>query len=162
MILLFSIAAGWLYQATGRKNGNRAWRRFVLPGLALVALWTHNTVTFNLGALVTFFALNSGVLSTYHDYLGKPGTTDSGEPCMDETPLSWAVTGLFYGLAAFPLLWCSVIVYSIILRSIVLAILIPLIRRVDFEPFVGKWIKENAITQESLSGFVYILTLGIL
>jgi len=117
-----------------------------LAGIAL-----YGGLSFNLWVLVLFLALNFGALSTYFDIFGIEGTLPNGESYKEETTLCWIMTGAGYGLAALPLLWCDVTLYSIYYRCITLAIAIPLIRKIP-----------GAQIQEALSGLVYLATLRIL
>lgn len=92
--------------------------------------------------------LNIGAISTYNDWLGEEGVLSTGEPYQNENMLSWVVTGFFYGIASLPLAWCGLSWEKILLRAVILAILIPVIRKVC-----------NAEWAERLSGFVYLASL---
>lgn len=86
---------------------------------------------------------NYGALSTYHDYLVKDGS---------ENWLCWTMTGFVYGLACLPLIWLGVHWYAILIRAVVLAIAIPLLR-------------ENTVkveVEELGSGFLYLVTLPLI
>ena len=92
---------------------------------------------------LTFF-LSWGAMSTYFSFLINPPD--------DVTAPEWFCTGLFYGLAALPLIWIGVHWYAIIGRAITLGLLIMLLRE-----STGKDFKE-----EKGSGFLYILSIFIL
>ncbi len=104
--LVFSLLSGGLCYLGGQKN--KLWRRL---GCSLTALALYIILAgFNLSfwyAYLLFIILNWIALSTYHDYVGYD---------------CWWLTGLFYGLAAIPLLWCGVALWTIIGRAIFLAL----------------------------------------
>lgn len=54
------------------------------------------------------FGMSCGAMSTYHDYLAPDGSSENW--------LCWLVTGLVYGLAAVPLIWCGLNWYAVALR----------------------------------------------
>lgn len=153
MIWLLSLLSAVCFWAGGRSWGNKLIRRLGCPILALVGLWLGGCMrSFNLGVPTLFFALNFGAMSTYHDYLGPISyLPPHGETFREETLACWIMTGLCYGLAAIPLIWLGVGWFSILIRTVTLAVAIPLIRKIP-----------NAHPQEALSGFVYLATLKII
>jgi len=163
LIWILSLLSAYLYWVAGRGNDEKVGiyapsvlrekltRRLgcsLLLTLTLLPIWLKS---FNLMALALFIAANFAFLSTYHDYLGEEGTLPNGEKFREENTACFIVTGLFYGLAALPLIWCDIALYSIIWRSIALAIAIPVIRKIP-----------NVHLQESLSGFVYLASILII
>lgn len=152
-IILLALLAGLLYRLGGSaKNGK--WNDFLkntktrdagCPLLALIALWL--LVGFKLSywwAYLLTFGLSWGAVSTYFSFLIEPED--------DVTAIEWAVTGLIYGVAAFPLYWTGVHWYAIAGRSIALGVAIMWLRE-----RTGKVLKE-----ERGSGILYILSTYIL
>ena len=163
MIWILGLLSGYLFFVPGRGKEETFWYDFIAPLwlrnkiyrkvgcslLLLFAIWTQ--LGFSLTCwwkYLIIFGLSFGFVSTYHDYLGELKTLPSGEKYREENTLSWTVTGFFYGLAITPLYWCGIPWQTILLRSIVLAIAIPIIRKIF-----------HVHLQEFLSGFVYILTI---
>jgi len=90
------------------------------------------------------YGLNAAALSTYHDYLA-PDKLSENWAC-------WAITGLAYGLAAFPLVWTGFHLGFILIRAAALAVLICL---------WSEWISRDWL-EEGGRGFLYIATLPLL
>jgi len=150
MIWILSILSALAFYIGGRSWGHKLVRRLGCPILALCWIWL-NLKSFNLMALVAFFALNYGALSTYFDIFGKKGILPNGETFTEETPICWVMTGIGYGLSALPLVWCGINWYAVLIRTVILAVAIWLIRKVG-----------NAHIEEAGSGFLYLITMGIL
>jgi len=153
LVFLLSFCSAQLFRLGGSaKNGS--WLDFAkntkardagCPLIALIALWL--LVGFKSSswwAYALTFGLSWGAMSTYFSYLVEPDD--------DVTAIEWFVTGLFYGLSAFPLVWAGVHWYAIIGRSIALGLAIMWLRI-----RTGKDFKE-----EKGSGFLYILSTFIL
>lgn len=153
LVFLLAFIAGLFYRLGGSaKNGK--WNDFLkntktrdagCPLLALIALWL--LVGFQLSywwAYLLTFGLSWGVMTTYFSFLIKPED--------DVTAIEWAVTGLFYGVAAFPLIWAGIHWYAIAGRSVALAVAIMWLRE-----RTGKIFKE-----EKGSGVLYVLSTFIL
>jgi hypothetical protein len=114
-----SSLSGFLYTLSGKGGFKdaKAIRRFGCPLLIYGYLWLIRPSLGLHGAIFGVFAyvLTALALSTYHDYLSPDGTSENW--------LCWLMTGLCYGLAAFPLFWAGIHWYMIGIRAVVLAIL---------------------------------------
>ena len=146
-ILGLSILSGALYHISGKGGfkGAKLLRRLLCPLLALGLFFTLKTPQIrHIWAYLAFLVLNYGALSTYHDYLAPDGSSENW--------ICWIMTGLCYGLAALPLIWCGVHWYLIIARAVILAITIMWLRE-----RTGKVFKE-----EFFSGLLYTASLPIL
>ena len=144
-VLGLSVACGIAYHVAGLGGfkGAKLIRRLGCSLLALGVFFALKSPQIrHIWSYLAFLVLNYGALSTYHDYLNR------GE----ENWLCWFATGLFYGLAALPLIWCGVHWYLIIARAIFLAISIMWLRGKT-----GKVFKE-----EFFSGLLYCGSIPIL
>src|SRR4030042_1084322 len=103
---LVSLACGGLYHIAGIGGfkGSKAIRRFGCSLLFLgLFLALRGSQGFRMAFILSYaltYILNAIALSTYHDYLAPDGTSENW--------LCWLATGFFYGLSAFPLVWCGV------------------------------------------------------
>ncbi len=135
-IIGLSILSGLLYYAGGQIN--KLFRRIGCPLCVLgVTYALFGWRSSFLWAFPLIFVLSYGAMSTYNDWIGYD--------CF------W-LTGLFYGLAAIPLLWCGVALWAIIGRVIFLALSIWWLRSKT-----GKVFKE-----EFFSGLLYCITIPLL
>ena len=138
-VIGISILSGICYRIGGKGGfkGAKLIRRVLCPLLALSLFLALKTPQIrHIWGYLAFLILNYGALSTYHDYVGFD---------------CWILTGLFYGLAAIPLLWCGVAFWTIIGRAIFLAITI-------------MWLRERTgkvEIEEVGSGFLYCVTIPI-
>ena len=144
MIWLLSGLSALCFWIGGRWWGNKLVRRigctialmcfvFQAQGFCLCYWWVYLLII-----TVSYF-----LVGTYWDFLGiDHGTWE------EETTLSWIGTGFGYGLVAIPLYWLDVSWQNIALRTIILMILIPLIRKIP-----------NVHIQEAGSGFAYLITI---
>ncbi len=152
-IIILAFISAQLFKLGGaEKNGK--WNDFLkntktrdagCPLIALIALWFLNG--FSLSYWWTYlltFGLSWGAMTTYFSFLVEPED--------DVTAIEWFVTGLIYGIAAFPLIWAGIHWYAILGRAITLAFAIMILRE-----RTGKVFKE-----EKGSGVLYILTVPIL
>jgi len=141
IVLGLSVIAGILYRVGGTSAGTK-WRDCGCPLVFLICLWFLKGL--NLGfwwVYVLTFGLGWGALTTYWK---KKGT--------DAKWWNWLLTGLFYGLSVFPLIWVEIHWYSVIIRSIFLALTIMWLRE-----RTGKdWLEELG------SGFLYCVSIPIL
>ena len=119
-----SMFCGLLYRIGGKGGfaNAKAIRRFGCPIIIYGYLWLIRGNLGLKGAILTVFAyiLTAFSLSTYHDYLAPDKSSENW--------LCWLMTGLVYGLAAFPLIWTGIHWYSVIIRAAVLAITIMWLR----------------------------------
>lgn len=144
--LVISVISALLYWLGGRSWGNKAIRRFGCPLVVYGYLWWLKSFSGLKSAilLVCAYILTALALSTYHDYLAPDKTSENW--------LCWLMTGLCYGLAAFPLIWTGIHWYLILIRAIILAITIMWLRE-----RTGKdWLEEMG------SGFLLCVTIPIL
>lgn len=142
--MVLSLASGVIYYIAGIGGfkGAKLIRRLGCSLLALglfLALYGLNLAYW--WAYLLFLGLNWAALSTYHDYTGYD---------------NWVLTGLFYGLAALPLIWCGVHWYLIIVRAIFLALSIWWLRS-----RTGKVFKEEFFSGLLYAGSIPILLLPI-
>lgn len=163
MIWIFAIASAYCFWVAGRGKNDivlfpapralrkKLYRRLGCTVTAGAYLILFSPISFNLWAFLAFLGLSYGVLSSYFDFWGVKGTLPSGEKFQDETTLTWAICGLFYGISAIPLYWLGVSWQMIALRTLALMILIPLVRKIP-----------SVHIQEAGSGFFYLITMGIL
>ena len=110
------------------------WALWALQGLNWAYWW----------AYALCFGLTAGAMSTYNDWLAPDHSSENW--------LCWLVTGLFYGLAALPLIWTGITWYSILLRSLLLAGSIT-------------WLRErtgNVWKEELGTGFLFIASIPLL
>lgn len=138
--------SGILYRLGGWEKGNKAIRRFGCPFVAYGLLWCFRPFQGLQGWLLVVLAyiLSTLALSTYHDYLAPDKKSENW--------LCWLVTGIVYGLAAFPLFWAGIHWYSIIIRAILLGAGIMLLRE-----HTG-----SDIVEEAGSGFLFCFSIPIL
>ena len=146
-VILLSIISGIFYHIAGKGGFSNAKliRRIGCPFVFLIALWALKGFNFAFWwVYLLVFGLNAGVMSTYHDYLAPDGSSENW--------LCWLITGFGYGLSAFPLIICGIHWYSVVIRSIVLAILIMTVS----EKLSIAW------QEEGMRGFLYNITIPIL
>lgn len=136
-----SIVSGILYRLGGTSAGTK-WRDCGCPLVFLICLWLLKGL--NLGfwwVYLLTFGLMWGSMTTYWK---KKGT--------DAKWWNWTLTGLFYGLSAFPLIWIGIHGDLILSRSIFLAITI-------------MWLREKTgkdYLEELGSGFLFCASIPIL
>jgi hypothetical protein len=142
ILLVLSVASAILYRLGGSTYGTK-WRDYGVP--TIVTIWLLLNIrplnVLNIGMIILCFPLLMGSLTTYFK---KKGT--------DAKWWNWLITGLIYGLAAFPLFWCGVHWYAILLRTIVLGLA------------VMGWSEkmDNPIWEECGRGALITLTLPLL
>lgn len=98
-------------------------------------------------AYLLFIPLNYLALSTYWD-----GLTRLWRGNEDEYWENWILTGTFYSLASFPLLWSGASLIGFVIRTIVLGFGIMLLRENT----------GSATIEEVGSGFLYALSIPLL
>jgi hypothetical protein len=115
ILLICSALSAVLYRMGGDEEYNTKFRDFGVPVCSYAALlifWHPTGIIGWLMVVVSFLAL-FGSLTTYWKKKGS-----------DAMWWNWALTGLFYGLAAFPLLWAGLHWWAIGLRAIALVVTI--------------------------------------
>ena len=142
-----SIACGICYRISGKGGfkGAKLIRRLICSFLALglflrlqglnLAYWW---------AYLAFWGLNYGALSSYWSELQKPKD--------DVSAIEWFATGIIYGVAAFPLIWCGIPWWAIATRTIGLGLL-----TMVWSINIG-----NATIEEFGRGFLYCVSIPIL
>jgi len=114
ILLTLSIASAILYRLGGSTYGTK-WRDIGVPCCFTLSVLMLGIVhVFNLVSILCLCASFGLLLGSCTTYWKKKGT--------DAKWYNWLITGLAYGLAAFPLFWCGVHWYAILLRTIVLGL----------------------------------------
>ena len=145
-----SIIGAILYRWGGQgKPFNTRYRDLGVPlcGIGILLTWWQPVNTLGWLMLIPHFGLAFASMTTYWDWLTKLWRKDESEYWEN-----WLLTGFFYGLSAFPLMWVNIHWYSIIIRAIILGILIMLIRENT----------KKDIIEEIGSGLVYLITIPLL
>ena len=120
--LTFSILTAICYWIGGRSWGNKAVRRFGCPifiyGYSALLLKNNliqrDMLILGIGLHLIAYIITAFALSTYHDYLAPDGTSENW--------LCWLMTGICYGLAAFPLTWIGIHIYMFLIRAVILGL----------------------------------------
>lgn len=147
-IVLISVLSGILYRIGGSNLNLPLKTKFRDWGCALLSCFAMYLigVPYTWYLYLTYFILMWGSLSTYWDKWG----TD------DVEWYEWALTGFIYGMTAI-VFFQYIPIHQIILRSLLLAILIPLSNKFQF-----KILTDKTDGVEVFRGIVIILTMLLL
>jgi len=145
-LFLLAIVGGILNRMGGSDKYNTKWRDIGVPVVMILAM-TYLGL-FN-ASLILSSLLLFGSLTTYWDKDENNNVTMKG----------WFLTGLKYGLAMLPYAIQTVGYLAFLLRTSLLAVLVPAWMLYVNEP-VWKW--DGAVVQEFGRGFFIIITLGLL
>jgi hypothetical protein len=134
---MLSLLSGWLYR---RGGSDKSWhgkeRDWGCPLCLLTCLFWLTSKQVTVVTLLAYIAtgLTSwGALSTYWK---------KGEDCKWH---HWALHGLFCGLAALPMIWCGINMFSILYRSLFLAVTYTTVSEFS----------ENVVYEEMMRGFLF-------
>lgn len=145
VMVVLTLIGAVLYRLGGWEKGHKLFRRLGCGLLALgVMIWLRGIDWGHWWAYLLFVGINYGALSTYHDYLAPDKKRENW--------LCWLMTGICYGLAAFPLCATGVHWYGVLIRTAVMAPLIML---------WSEWLRLDWL-EEGGRGMFYIATLPLL
>jgi hypothetical protein len=153
LLFLLSILSGFLYRIGGsdlKVPFKTKFRDLGVPLCGLVCLLNllPNTSTMWLSvALVGYFILSFGSMTTYWDKWG----TD------DVEWYEWALTGLCYGLASFPIAIYTGQWIGFVIRAIILMVFMPFSNKLQF-----KILSDGTDGVEGSRGFMFVLTMPLL